>query len=116
MISYDTRFGRVIITNEYFAKLIGSAVTSCYGVASMVAKGKQWIREKFSRKEYIDTGIVVSGNINQINVDLYITVVFGVNINAIAQSIINKVKYTVQEATGITVNKVTVHVVGMKND
>lgn len=116
MIKYETRYGSVIITNDYFAKLIGNAVTSCYGVSSMVAKGKQWLREKLTKKEYIDTGIVVSGNINQINVDLYITVMFGINMNAIAQSIINKVKYTVKEATGITVDKVIVHVDRMKND
>ncbi len=116
MIRYQTRFGTVTISNEYFAKLIGNAVVSCYGVSSMVAKGSQWWRSKFSKKEYIDTGIIVSGDINQINVDLHITVTFGVNINAIAQSIMHKVKYVVEESTGIAVNNVTVHVDGMTND
>ena len=116
MIQYQTRYGTVTVSNEYFAKIIGKTVTSCYGVSSMVATGKQWIRSKFSKKEYIDTGIVVSGNINQINVDLHITVIFGVNINAIAQSVAHKVKYVVEESTGIAVNNVTVDVDDMIND
>lgn len=116
MINYQTRFGAVTISNEYFAKLIGNAVTSCYGVSSMVATGKQWWRSKLSKKEYIDTGIVVTGNINQIDVDLHITVTFGVNINAIAQSIVHKVRYVVEDSTGISVNNVTVHVDGMASE
>lgn len=117
MIRYETRLGGVIIHNAYFAKLIGNAVTSCYGVSSMVAKGTtQWWRSKLSRREYLDTGIVISGTIDKINVDLHITVTYGININAIAKSIVHKVKYVVQEATGITVDKVTVHVDGLKGE
>ena len=113
MISFDTRNGKVIIENEFFAEFIGNAVTSCYGVSGMVATGTQKIRNVLSRKQYNDTGIVVTGNIDKINVDLFITVVYGVNINAISKSIMHKVKYSVEDATGIEVNKVTVHVVGM---
>ncbi len=117
MISYETRFGRVEISNEYFSELIGNAVTSCYGVSSMVAtKGVQWLRSKLSKKEYIDTGIVVRGSINMINVDLFICVTYGLNINAICNSISHKVKYTVEQATGIPVNNVTVHVESMKGE
>ena len=40
MIRYETRLGSVEISNEYFAKLIGNAVASCYGVRAMVPKGR----------------------------------------------------------------------------
>lgn len=116
MIRYKTRLGNVTISDEYFANIIGNAVVSCYGVASMVAKGTQKVRSVFSKDELIDKGIIVRGNIDKINVSLYITVMFGVNINAISQSIVHKVKYTVREATGIEVDKVTVHIDGMQND
>ena len=42
------------------------------------------------------------------------TSVYGMNIAAIAKSIVNKVRYTVEEATGLTVKKVNVFVDGMK--
>ncbi len=114
MIAYETRLGKVTISNTYFAKLIGQATSSCYGVAGMVPKGVQWWRQKLTRKNYVDTGILIGGNIDSICVDLHITVTYGVNINAIAKSIVNKVKYTVEEATGINVEKVIVHIDGMK--
>ncbi len=116
MIRYETRLGSVEISSEYFAKLIGNAVVSCYGVRAMVPKGRQWWRSKLTRKEYIDTGIFVSGSINQINVDLHIAVAYGLNINEIAKSIVNKVKYTVEQSTGIIVNAVTVHIDSMENE
>jgi len=114
MIMYETRFGKVVIANEFFARLIGNAVSSCYGVSSMVAQGKQWWRTALTRKNYADTGIIISGDINSICVDLHITVTYGVNMNAIANSIVGKVKYTVEDATGIIVDKVNIHIDGMK--
>lgn len=115
MISYETRIGTVKVSSEYFAKLIGRAVTSCFGVVGMVpAGGKQRLTQIISRNERLDKGVVVSGDINSITVDLHIVVTYGMNINAIAKSIMNKVKYTVLEATGIKVEKVTIRVDGIK--
>jgi len=112
MVSYQNHLGTVSISDAYFVKLIGEAVSSCYGVAHMVPKGKQMLRNLITRgkKSYTDTGIVVRGNEKAVTVDLHITVIFGLNIAAISRSIINKVTYTVQEATGIKVKKVLVHV------
>ena len=63
-----------------------------------------------------DKGITVKGDIDTITVDLHIVVCYGVNINAIADSIVHNVKYTVEEATGIKVKKVTVHIDGIKTE
>ncbi len=114
MIAYETRIGTVNISNSYFSKLIGKAVTSCYGVAGMVAVGKQRLLQAVTRSEYADKGIRVRGNMDSIIVELHIVVTYGMNINAIAKSIINKVKYTVFESTGIEVEKVIVRIDGIK--
>ena len=96
-------------------KIIGNAVTSCFGVAGMVPFGsKQKLTNLLSKKENIAKGIVIKGNSDSISVELHIIVTFGMNINAIAQSIVHKVEYTVTEATGIKVKKVTVKVDGIK--
>lgn len=116
MIAYETRIGSISVSNEYFAKLIGHAVSSCYGVAGMVPHGKQKLFEVLSRRPYVDKGIKVKGDIHSITVDLHIIVTYGVNINAIAKSIVHKVKYTVEETTGIKVEKVTVRVDGIKTE
>ena len=64
----------------------------------------------------IDTGIKVTGNTDNVNVEIHIIVVYGMNINAIAASITEKVRYAVKENTGITVNKVVVKVDGIKEE
>ena len=116
MISYETMIGTVTLSSEYLAKLIGNAVTSCYGVAGMVPNGnKQRISSLLRRKESLDRGIIVKGNANVLSVELHIMVTYGMNINAIAKSIVHKVKYTVKEVTGIEVKKVTVMVDGIKD-
>ena len=115
MISYENRLGKVVISEAYLSKLIGHEVTSCFGVVGMVAgSAKQKIFNLFSKEDTVDTGICVTGNADSINVELHIVVTYGMNINAIAESITEKVRYIVGEATGITVNKVTVKVDGIK--
>ena len=115
MISYETMTGTVTLSNEYLAKLIGNAVTSCFGVAGMVPNGnKQRLTSLLLRKETLDKGIIIQGNANVLNVELHFMVTYGMNINAIAKSIVHKVKYTVKEVTGIDVKKVTVMVDGIK--
>ena len=115
MITYETRLGKIAISEGYLSKLIGNEVTSCFGVVGMVpSTNKQKIFNKLSKSEQLDTGIKVIGNTDSITVELHIVVTYGMNINAIAQSIVHKVHYVVTEATGIKVNKVTVKVDGIK--
>ena len=116
MIVMETSRGKISITNNYFAKLIGDAASSCYGVAGMVSKGTQKWMEVLRGKGIPEKGIKIKGNSSSISVDLHIIVTYGLNINAIAKSIVHKVKYVVEEATGIKVDKVTVHIDGMKSE
>lgn len=115
MIAYETRLGKITLSEAYLSKLIGSEVTSCFGVVGMVpSSNKQKVFNKLSKTEQVDTGIKVIGNSDTISVELHIIVTYGMNINAIAVSITEKVKYIVKEATGIEVDKVTVKVDGIK--
>ena len=47
-------------------------------------------------------------------VDLHITVIYGMNIAAISRSIVNKVRYVIEQATGLDVKKVNVFVDDLK--
>ena len=68
----------------------------------------------FRGRNYLDQGVQVKSAGTDLVIDLHIIVTYGVNISAIADSIVNKVRYTVEQATGLTVNKVNVFVDGMK--
>ena len=115
MIAYETRLGKVDISEAYLSKLIGHEVTSCFGVVGMVPSGgKQKIFNKLLRNTSADTGIRVTGDANAIAVELHIVVTYGMNINAIAASITEKVNYIVAEAAGINVSRVTVKIDGIR--
>lgn len=117
MVQIENHLGTIEISQEYFSYLIGNAASSCYGVAGMVRSGaKQGLRSLFSRRNYIDEGIRVRSEGDKLIVDLHITVIYGMNISAIAKSIVNKVRYTVEQATGLEVRKVNVFVDGLKTE
>ena len=114
MVAYETRIGKIDMSQEYLSKLIGHEVTSCFGVVGMAPNGnRQRILGKISKNEPINTGIKVYGNKDNVVVELHIMVTYGMNINAIANSITEKVKYIVKEATSIDINKVVVKVDGI---
>ncbi len=110
MISYETMGGTVCFSNSYLSKLIGHAVGNCYGVVGMVPSNRQKISMFVKRENVIDKGIQVRGNMNNISVELHIAVMYGININTIANSITEAVKYTVKQATDINVSKVIIRV------
>lgn len=115
MIAYETRIGKIALTENFLSKLIGHAVTSCFGVVGMMPiSSRQRLFGIVSKEQSLDTGIKVTGDAKALDVEIHIMVTYGMNINAIAASITEKVKYVVEETTGITVNKVTVKVDGIK--
>lgn len=116
MIKIENHLGNIEINDAYFSDLIGHTVTACFGVAGMANSGaSQGLRAFFFRgRNYLDQGVQVKSAGTDLVIDLHIIVTYGVNISAIADSIVNKVRYTVEQATGLTVNKVNVFADGMK--
>lgn len=120
MIKYENPNGYIEITNNYFARLVGNAAQSCFGVTRMVnANPVQSIKYAIkSRVDGVDLdtsnqGVTIKSVNGALVVDLSIAVSYGVNINAIADSIVNKVRYTIESTTDLKVSEVNVHVEGI---
>ncbi len=115
MIGMETHLGTIEISQDYFSKLIGHAASSCFGVAGMAnSNARQGLRSLiFRHNTYLDKGVSVRSDVSGLSIDLHIIVTYGLNISAIVKSIVNKVRYTVEQATGLTVKKVNVYVDGM---
>ena len=115
MIAYETRLGKVEISKDYLEKLIGHEVTSCFGVVGMVPRRvKQKLYNRFSKSDMVDTGVIVRGSGDSFSVEIHIIVTYGININAIAVIITEKVRHVVMDNTGLNVEKVTVKIDGIK--
>lgn len=121
MIKYENQNGYIEITNSYFAKLVGNAAQSCFGVTRMVNSNpvqsiKSAIINRVERASELDNsnqGVVIKSVNGALVVDLSIAVSYGVNINAIADSIVNKVRYIIESATDLKVSEVNVHIEGI---
>lgn len=104
--------GKIAITPEYFTELIGKTVTGCFGVISMNVEGfRETIQAALPGKRRVYArGVSVKFQKDKLIIDLHISLMYGVNMNAVAKAIIHKVGYTVEQSTGITVEKVNVFV------
>ncbi len=49
-------------------------------------------------------------------IELHLIVEYGININTVCKSIVNRVRYTIENAVGIKVNRVNVRVEGIRVD
>lgn len=111
LVKIDSYLGTIEISNEYFSNLIGKSVSECFGVKGMVSSSAtQKIRNFISKNEIQDKGVCVKNLDDKLVVDVHIEVSYGINISAIAKSIISKVRYVVEEKTGLLVSKINVYV------
>lgn len=115
MIKIENHLGVIEISNAYFANLVGHVASECFGVSGLVnSTPSQGIRRFLSGKDTEDKGVRVRSSGGQLLIDLHIAVTYGLNISAIVKSIINKVTYMVEAASGLTVSKVNVYIADMK--
>lgn len=111
MVNYENRLGTITITREYFTNLVGHLVTGCFGVSQMAEFGAhRSILSKFIKSERLNKGIKVQNDNGKLYIDVCIKVTYGLNISEIVKSIVHKVKYGVENATGLEVVNVSVHV------
>ena len=117
MITLKNHVGQITISRDYLISLIGNTGTNCFGVVSMnVANTKETLMAAlpFGARRESDRGISVSAAKDKLFIELHISLLYGVNMNAVVRAIIHKVSYTVEESTGIKVEKVSVFVDDLK--
>ncbi|HIZ55616.1 MAG TPA: Asp23/Gls24 family envelope stress response protein [Firmicutes bacterium] len=120
MVRLENHLGTIDISHEFLVNLVGGTAVNCFGVAGMaptsVSQGlRGYLTGKRGQKE-LDRGIRVRYLRQKLTIDLHIIVTYGMNISAVVQSITNKVRYTVEETTGIPVHRVNVFVDGMHTE
>lgn len=110
MISYYNTYGKVNLTGNFFSELVATTVQSGYGVAGM-SLGRTTDQIKYiARPNAPGKGVRVVEQDNKLNIEIHIKVTYGLNIKAAVKSITHKVKYIVEETTGLEVNRIDVAV------
>lgn len=110
MISFYNTLGKVSMTGGYFAGLVSIAAQSGYGVAGLADSYSPVSFRTIIGRAAPDGGVKVTEEDGGLVIELHIRVVYGLNISAAVKSITHKVKYVVEDATGLTVKAIRVSV------
>ena len=114
MVKIENANGAITITSEVFTNIAGFAATSCFGVKGMVGSSKDGGPFQLLRRESMSKGVSAAFlEDGSVALSLHIAVNQGVNISALAHSIMGEVSYKVNKATGIPVSSVDVFVDAM---
>jgi uncharacterized alkaline shock family protein YloU len=107
-----SELGRVAITDDAIAQIVGLTAAECYGVVGMSAPGR--IGRLLVRARTI-RGIEVSGNGRGLSIGLHVVVEHGLNLAEVASTVRNRVAYEVERMTGLPITAVEVHIEDVKS-
>ena len=106
--------GQLIVPNEVIAQIVGLTVLECYGVVGMAATSLSQGVARLLSRERITQGVAVRREGDQLAVDLYVVVEYGLNLAEVAAGIRSRVTYMVEKLTGIPVSSLQIHIQGVK--
>ncbi|MGD2176820.1 MAG: Asp23/Gls24 family envelope stress response protein [Anaerolineae bacterium] len=105
--------GRIDVSPTAIASIVNDAVLSCYGVVGTASKDLATgiataltAERKRGVEVHIEDGLIA--------IDVYVIVEYGTRIPAVARSVMDVVKFSVERALGVPVAEVNVHVDGLR--
>lgn len=109
-----TAQGSLYYSDDVLANIAGVATMECYGVVGMASRRATDGLVELLKRENLSKGVKVTSENDELVVELFIIVEYGTKISVIANNIIQKVKYTLENTTGLKVIKVIVNVQGVR--
>ena len=110
----DTELGEVIINPDVIATYAGSVAVESFGIVGMAAVNVKDGLVRLLRRDSLKHGINVEIRENRISLDFHVIMSYGVSISAVAENLINNVKYKVEAFTGMEIDKIRVLVEGVR--
>jgi len=109
-----TSFGTIEFSDEFLSNLAGIATMDCYGIVGMASQKAMDGIVELVKGENLNKGVEIFTQDEVVHIQLYVVVEYGVSISAVASNVIDTVKYRVEKATGLSVEKVNVTVNGIR--
>ncbi|MCR6515366.1 MAG: Asp23/Gls24 family envelope stress response protein [Clostridium sp.] len=111
MVGFSRENGKIHYSNEVLAKIVGLSTMECYGVVGMVSKNAAEGLWELIRVENLSKGVKIDlTEDDKLNIELFVMVEYGTKISVIANNIIQKVRYNVENYTGLKVASISVNV------
>ncbi|MCK9478402.1 MAG: Asp23/Gls24 family envelope stress response protein [Firmicutes bacterium] len=108
--------GVIEISADVIALIAGDAAMRCYGVVGMAVRSAADGIVSLVRRDNASKGIKIIVDEGGLSIDIHVVVEYGVNIKVASNSIIESVKYNVEQSTGFIVKQVNVHVESVRVD
>ncbi len=107
-------YGTITVSEDVIASLAGHFAQDCYGVVEMVPFGFSDSFSDLFKRNGKSRGVRIETKGDRIYVDLYVKIKYGLPVSAVSSSLRNSVRYGLEHFTGMIVNSIDVHVVGVK--
>jgi uncharacterized alkaline shock family protein YloU len=108
-----TTLGGIHISPNAVAAIACHATLQSYGVVGLAARNiADGLVKSITRDP--SRGITVRYNGEDIDIEIHIIVEYGTRISSVAGSVANTVRFHVEKALGLKVNRVNVHVAGLR--
>ncbi len=106
--------GNIYISNDVISSIVGISAMECYGLVGMTTKSTADGIVQLLKRENVNKGVKIYVENNEIEVELYVIIQFGTKISVVANNIIEKVKYNLENLTGMKIKKVNINIEGVR--
>ena len=116
MVIIENYLGKICISEKYLTSLVNYTASQCFGVVDLnpANNSNTKLSSLFKKAEIKNKqGVKLSIKNDKIAIALHISVLFGTNISAVTDSLANKIRYTVEDKTGLKISNISVFVDGM---
>lgn len=111
----NTHMGNIAVDNEVIAQFAGSIADECFGIIGMAGVNAKEGIVNLLKKDSMTRGINVTlNNRGKLVIDFHVIVSYGVNIVAVADNLVESVRYRVEEFTGVEVERINIYVEGVR--
>ena len=108
--SKDETMGNIKISVDVVSEIASIAASEIEGVSGMYSSFVEGVAQRLGAKKNASQGVRVDIADNSAEIDLYLVVMYGVKIPELAWNVQEKVKQSVEEMTGLTVEAVNIHI------
>lgn len=107
-------YGTIYIAEDVMLKVVGYAALECYGIVAMSGKRATDGIVEWLGRENLTKGVQIRNVGDMLDVDLYIIVEYGISISEVCKTIVETVRYKLENTTGVKVRKVSISVEGIR--
>src|SRR5919202_5491840 len=105
--SLSSPLGRISISSDAVAQIVGHTAAECYGIVGMSARARV---ARLLARDRPTQGVAVAQGPDGVAIDLYVVVEYGLNLAEVAATVRSRVAYEVERLTALPIASIEVHI------